>query len=242
MTGYTRIERTLDQIRKLEIDTNIQPNNPNSCLVKLGNTHVLCSAVIEDKVPGFLRNSGKGWLTAEYGMLPSSTNERVDREAARGKQSGRTQEIQRLIGRSLRCAVNLDVLGEKTIKIDCDVISADGGTRTASIIGGYVSLARAVNAYKKKYNISNQIIVNQIGAISIGVVKGTVCIDLDYPEDSSAEVDCNVVMSGDGQFIEFQSTGEEAKFTKQTILDFIDLVEKAMQEINKIQDSAISIA
>ena len=242
MTGYTRIERTLDQIRKLEIDTNIQPNNPNSCLVKLGNTHVLCSAVIEDKVPGFLRNSGKGWLTAEYGMLPSSTNERVDREAARGKQSGRTQEIQRLIGRSLRCAVNLDVLGEKTIKIDCDVISADGGTRTASIIGGYVSLARAVNAYKKKYNISNQIIVNQIGAISIGVVKGTVCIDLDYPEDSSAEVDCNVVMSGDGQFIEFQSTGEEAKFTKQTILDFIDLVEKAMPEIHKIQDSAISIA
>jgi ribonuclease PH len=242
MTGYTRIERTLDQIRKLEIDTNIQPNNPNSCLVKLGNTHVLCSAVIEDKVPGFLRNSGKGWLTAEYGMLPSSTNERVDREAARGKQAGRTQEIQRLIGRSLRCAVNLDVLGEKTIKIDCDVISADGGTRTASIIGGYVSLARAVNAYKKKYNISNQIIVNQIGAISIGVVKGTVCIDLDYPEDSSAEVDCNVVMSGDGQFIEFQSTGEEAKFTKQTILDFIDLVEKAMPEINKIQDSAISIA
>jgi ribonuclease PH len=242
MTGYTRIERTLDQIRKLEIDTNIQPNNPNSCLVKLGNTHVLCSAVIEDKVPGFLRKSGKGWLTAEYGMLPSSTNERVDREAARGKQSGRTQEIQRLIGRSLRCAVNLDVLGEKTIKIDCDVISADGGTRTASIIGGYVSLARAVNAYKKKYNISNQIIVNQIGAISIGVVKGTVCIDLDYPEDSSAEVDCNVVMSGDGQFIEFQSTGEEAKFTKQTILDFIDLVEKAMPEINKIQDSAISIA
>jgi len=242
MTGYTRIERTLDQIRKLEIDTNIQPNNPNSCLVKLGNTHVLCSAVIEDKVPGFLRNSGKGWLTAEYGMLPSSTNERVDREAARGKQSGRTQEIQRLIGRSLRCAVNLDVLGEKTIKIDCDVISADGGTRTASIIGGYVSLARTVNAYKKKYNISNQIIVNQIGAISIGVVKGTVCIDLDYPEDSSAEVDCNVVMSGDGQFIEFQSTGEEAKFTKQTILDFIDLVEKAMPEIHKIQDSAISIA
>jgi len=242
MTGYTRIERTLDQIRKLEIDTNIQPNNPNSCLVKLGNTHVLCSAVIEDKVPGFLRNSGKGWLTAEYGMLPSSTNERVDREAARGKQSGRTQEIQRLIGRSLRCAVNLDVLGEKTIKIDCDVISADGGTRTASIIGGYVSLARTVNAYKKKYNISNQIIVNQIGAISIGVVKGTVCIDLDYPEDSSAEVDCNVVMSGDGQFIEFQSTSEEAKFTKQTILDFIDLVEKAMPEIHKIQDSAISIA
>jgi ribonuclease PH len=241
MSGYTRIERNLDEIRELIIEPHIQPNNSNSCLVKLGNTHVLCSAVIEDRVPGFLRNTGKGWLTAEYGMLPSSTNERVDREAARGKQSGRTQEIQRLIGRSLRCAVNLDILGEKTIKIDCDVISADGGTRTASIIGGYVSLARAINSYKKKYNLNNSIIVNQIAAISVGVVKGTACIDLNYPEDSSAEVDCNVVMSGDGQFIEFQSTGEEAKFTKQTILDFIELVEKVMPVINKAQDTAISV-
>jgi|TARA_B110000114_G_scaffold177110_1_gene208526 ribonuclease PH len=241
MSGYTRIERGLDQIRNLEIDPHIQPNNPNSCLVKLGNTHVLCSAVIEDKVPGFLRNSGKGWLTAEYGMLPSSTNERVDREAARGKQSGRTQEIQRLIGRSLRCAVNLGALGEKTIKVDCDVISADGGTRTASIIGGYVSLARAINSYKRRFNLNSQIIINQIGAISVGVVKGTSCIDLDYPEDSAAEVDCNVVMSDDGKFIEFQSTGEEAKFTKETILEFISLVEKSMPEINKIQNSAISV-
>ena len=241
MSGYTRIERGLDQIRNLEIDPHIQPNNPNSCLVKLGNTHVLCSAVIEDKVPGFLRNSGKGWLTAEYGMLPSSTNERVDREAARGKQSGRTQEIQRLIGRSLRCAVNLGALGEKTIKVDCDVISADGGTRTASIIGGYVSLARAINSYKRRFNLNSQIIINQIGAISVGVVKGTSCIDLDYPEDSAAEVDCNVVMSDDGKFIEFQSTGEEAKFTKETLLEFISLVEKSMPEINKIQNSAISV-
>ena len=160
MSGYTRIERKLDEIRTLIIEPHIQPNNPNSCLVKLGNTHVLCSAVIEDRVPGFLRNSGKGWLTAEYGMLPSSTNERVDREAARGKQSGRTQEIQRLIGRSLRCAVNLDILGEKTIKVDCDVISADGGTRTASIIGGYVSLTRAINLYKKKYNLNNLYLIS----------------------------------------------------------------------------------
>jgi len=211
-------------------------------LVKLGNTHVLCSAVIEDKVPSFLRNSGKGWLTAEYGMLPSSTDQRVDREAARGKQSGRTQEIQRLIGRSLRCAVNLNLLGEKTIKVDCDVISADGGTRTASIIGGYVSLARSINVYKKNYNLNSQIIVNQIAAISVGVVNGTPCVDLNYPEDSNAEVDCNVVMSGDGNFIEFQSTGEEAKFSKQTILDFIQLVEKVMPGINKIQNKAISIA
>ena len=241
MSGYTRIERSLDQIRKLEIDSNIQPNNPNSCLIKLGKTHVLCSAVVEDKVPGFLRNTGKGWLTAEYGMLPSSTNERVDREASRGKQSGRTQEIQRLIGRSLRCAVNLNVLGEKTIKIDCDVISADGGTRTASIIGGYVSLARAINSYKKKYNLNSEILINQIGAISVGMVKGTPCIDLDYPEDSAAEVDCNVVMSDDGKFIEFQSSGEESKFTKETILDFIALVEKSMPEINKVQTLAIRI-
>ena len=242
MSGYSRSDRSLDDIRGLDIITNIQPNNKSSCLVKLGNTHVLCSAVIEDKVPSFLRNSGKGWLTAEYGMLPSSTDQRVDREAARGKQSGRTQEIQRLIGRSLRCAVNLNLLGEKTIKVDCDVISADGGTRTASIIGGYVSLARSINVYKKNYNLNSQIIVNQIAAISVGVVSGTPCVDLNYPEDSNAEVDCNVVMSGDGNFIEFQSTGEEAKFSKQTILDFIQLVEKVMPEINKIQNKAISIA
>ena len=239
MSAYIRNNRELNQIRSLEIIPNFQPNNPSSCLVRLGNTHVCCSAILEDRVPGFLRNSGKGWLTAEYGMLPSSTNERMDREAAKGKQSGRTQEIQRLIGRSLRCAVNLDVLGEKTIKVDCDVISADGGTRTASIIGGYVSLVRAVNQYKKNFNLSKSILTNQIAAISVGVVKGTPCIDLDYIEDSSAEVDCNVVMANDGQFIEFQSTGEEAKFSKKTILDFIDLVESSMPDIFQIQNAAI---
>ena len=239
MSTYKRNDRDLNKIRSLEITPNFQPNNQSSCLVKLGNTHVCCSAILEDRVPGFLRNSGKGWLTAEYGMLPSSTSERMDREAAKGRQSGRTQEIQRLIGRSLRCAVNLDILGEKTIKIDCDVISADGGTRTASIIGGYVSLVRAVNLYKSNFNVTKGIITNQIAAISVGVVKGTPCIDLDYIEDSSAEVDCNVVMANDGQFIEFQSTGEEAKFSKKTILDFIELVEGSMPEIFAIQDQAI---
>ena len=163
----------------------------------------------------------------------------MDREAAKGRQSGRTQEIQRLIGRSFRCAVNLDILGEKTIKIDCDVISADGGTRTASIIGGYVSLVRAVNYYKSNFNITKHIITNQIAAISVGVVKGIPCIDLDYIEDSNAEVDCNVVMANDGQFIEFQSTGEEAKFSKKTILDFIELVEGSMPDIFAIQNQAI---
>ena len=179
MSTYTRNDRELNKIRSLEITPNFQPNNQSSCLVQLGNTHVCCSAILEDRVPGFLRNSGKGWLTAEYGMLPSSTSERMDREAAKGRQSGRTQEIQRLIGRSLRCAVNLDILGEKTIKIDCDVISADGGTRTASIIGGYVSLVRAVNHYKTQFNITKGIITNQVAAISVGVVKGTPCIDLE---------------------------------------------------------------
>jgi ribonuclease PH len=239
MSTYKRNDRELNKIRSLEITPNFQPNNQSSCLVKLGNTHVCCSAILEDRVPGFLRNSGKGWLTAEYGMLPSSTSERMDREAAKGRQSGRTQEIQRLIGRSLRCAVNLDILGEKTIKIDCDVISADGGTRTASIIGGYVSLVRAVNNYKNQFNLTKGIITNQVAAISVGVVKGTPCIDLDYIEDSSAEVDCNVVMANDGQFIEFQSTGEEAKFSKKTILDFIELVEGSMPEIFAIQNQAI---
>ena len=239
MSTFKRNDRELNKIRSLEITPNFQPNNQSSCLVKLGNTHVCCSAILEDRVPGFLRNSGKGWLTAEYGMLPSSTSERMDREAAKGKQSGRTQEIQRLIGRSLRCAVNLDILGEKTIKIDCDVISADGGTRTASIIGGYVSLVRAINSYKSNFNITKSIITNQVAAISVGVVKGTACIDLDYVEDSSAEVDCNVVMASDGQFIEFQSTGEEAKFSKKTILDFIELVEKSMPNIFAIQNQAI---
>ena len=239
MSTYKRNDRGLNKIRPLEITPNFQPNNRSSCLVKLGNTHVCCSAILEDRVPSFLRNSGKGWLTAEYGMLPSSTSERMDREAAKGRQSGRTQEIQRLIGRSLRCAVNLDILGEKTIKIDCDVISADGGTRTASIIGGYVSLARAINYYKSNFNITKGIITNQIAAISVGVVKGTSCIDLDYIEDSSAEVDCNVVMANDGQFIEFQSTGEEAKFSKKTILDFIELVENSMPDIFAIQNQAI---
>jgi ribonuclease PH len=239
MSTYKRNDRELNKIRSLEITPNFQPNNQSSCLVKLGNTHVCCSAILEDRVPGFLRNSGKGWLTAEYGMLPSSTSERMDREAAKGRQSGRTQEIQRLIGRSLRCAVNLDTLGEKTIKVDCDVISADGGTRTASIIGGYVSLVRAINNYKSNFNITKGIVTNQIAAISVGVVKGTPCIDLDYLEDSGAEVDCNVVMANDGQFIEFQSTGEEAKFSKKTILDFIELVEGSMPDIFAIQNQAI---
>ena len=232
-------DRAFDQLRDVNVETGIISNAEGSALIKFGNTHVICTASIENSVPRWMKNSNEGWITAEYGMLPRSTHERMGREAARGKQSGRTQEIQRLIGRSLRCAVNLDILGEKTIKIDCDVINADGGTRTASIIGGYVSLVRSINEFKNKFNLSKAIIVNQVAAISVGVVKGTSCIDLNYIEDSSAEVDCNVVMSNDGQFIEFQSTGEEAKFSKKTILDFIELVEGSMPGIFAIQNQAI---
>ena len=234
-----REKRTFKESREISFETGVNIHAEGSCLVKFGNTHVFCTASVDEKTPHWLKNSGKGWVTAEYGMLPRSTNIRIEREAAKGKQGGRTQEIQRLIGRSLRCAVNLDILGEKTIKIDCDVISADGGTRTASIIGGYVSLVRAVNHYKSNFNITKGIITNQIAAISVGVVKGTPCIDLDYIEDSSAEVDCNVVMANDGQFIEFQSTGEEAKFSKKTILDFIELVEGSMPDIFAIQNQSI---
>ena len=234
-----RSNRKFNELRNIKVEVDFMKNAFSSCLIEFGLTKVICSVTIEEKVPRWLKGTNKGWLTAEYGMLPSSTSERMDREAAKGRQSGRTQEIQRLIGRSLRCAVNLDILGEKTIKIDCDVISADGGTRTASIIGGYVSLVRAVNHYKSKFNITKGIITNQIAAISVGVVKGTPCIDLDYIEDSSAEVDCNVVMANDGQFIEFQSTGEEAKFSKKTILDFIELVEGSMPGIFVIQNQAI---
>ena len=232
-------DRSNNQLRDITIEPNINIHAEGSVLISFGNTKVICNASIENNVPRWMKNSDEGWVTGEYGMLPRSTNERMSREAARGKQSGRTQEIQRLIGRSLRCAVNLDILGEKTIKIDCDVISADGGTRTASIIGGYVSLVRAVNHYKTQFNITKGIITNQVAAISVGVVKGTPCIDLDYIEDSSAEVDCNVVMANDGQFIEFQSTGEEAKFSKKTILDFIELVEGSMPDIFAIQNQAI---
>ena len=232
-------DRPLNKLREISLEININIHAEGSVLVSFGNTKVICTASIEHNVPRWMKNSDEGWVTAEYGMLPSSTSERMDREAAKGRQSGRTQEIQRLIGRSLRCAVNLDILGEKTIKIDCDVISADGGTRTASIIGGYVSLVRSINEFKNKFNLSKAIIVNQVAAISVGVVKGTSCIDLNYIEDSSAEVDCNVVMANDGQFIEFQSTGEEAKFSKKTIMSFIELVEGSMPEIFNIQNLAI---
>ena len=241
MSAYKRNHRELNQIRSLEISPNFQPNNQSSCLVKLGNTHVCCSAIIEDRVPGFLRNSGKGWLTAEYGMLPRSTNTRIDREAARGKQSGRTQEIQRLIGRSLRSIVDLHNLGERQIKIDCDVIQADGGTRTASISGGFVALYQAVEVLKKNYNIQKPIIKDFMAAVSVGIVEGKPNLDLDYEEDAKAQVDANFVICESGKIAEIQSTGEEYFFSRDQFNLLFELADKGISEIILKQKECLSL-
>ena len=205
MSGYSRNDRELSKIRNLEIIPGFQPNNQSSCLVKLGDTHVCCSAIIEDRVPGFLRNSGKGWLTAEYGMLPRSTNERMSREAKSGKQSGRTQEIQRLIGRSLRASLDLNQMNEKQILIDCDVIQADGGTRTASITGGWVVLNLCIQKMMRIGLIKRNPLQSQIAAISCGILDNEVIIDLDYDEDSSADVDANLVFTNNFINLDFQT-------------------------------------
>jgi len=208
-----RKDRNFDQLRDITFETNVNLHAEGSCLVKFGNTHVMCTASIDEKTPPWLRNSGKGWVTAEYGMLPRSTNTRIDREAARGKQSGRTQEIQRLIGRSLRSVTNLQELGERQIKIDCDVIQADGGTRTASISGGFVALYQAIEKLKKNYNIQQKIIKNYVAAISVGIVDNKPCLDLDYEEDSAAQVDANFVICDNEKLSEIQVTGEEFFFS-----------------------------
>ena len=207
-----RKDRNFDQLRDVTFETNVNLHAEGSCLVKFGNTHVMCTASIDEKTPPWLRNSGKGWVTAEYGMLPRSTNTRIDREAARGKQSGRTQEIQRLIGRSLRSVTNLQELGERQIKIDCDVIQADGGTRTASISGGFVALYQAVEKLRKNYNIQQKIIKNYVAAISVGIVDNKPLLDLDYEEDSAAQVDGNFVICDNEKLSEIQVTGEEFFF------------------------------
>ena len=207
-----RKDRSFNEMREISFEKNVNIHADGSCLVKFGNTHVLCLATIDEKVPHWLKNTGKGWITAEYGMLPRSTNTRMDREAAKGKQSGRTQEIQRLIGRSLRSITSLSDLGEKQIKIDCDVIQADGGTRTASISGAFVSLYIAIKKLRENYNIQKPIIKNYIAAVSTGIIDNKPLLDLDYNEDSAAEVDANFVMTATKQISEIQITGEEFLF------------------------------
>jgi ribonuclease PH len=234
-----RKDRNFDQLRDVTFETNVNLHAEGSCLVKFGNTHVICTASIDEKTPPWLRNSGKGWVTAEYGMLPRSTNTRIDREAARGKQSGRTQEIQRLIGRSLRSVVNLKELGERQIKIDCDVLQADGGTRTASISGGFVALYQAVEKLKKNYNIQQQIIKNYVAAISVGIVDNKPCLDLDYEEDSSAQVDANFVICDNEKLSEIQVTGEEFFFSSDQYQELYKLAQIGINQIISKQKNVL---
>ena len=234
-----RKDRNFDQLRDVTFETNVNLHAEGSCLVKFGNTHVMCTASIDEKTPPWLRNSGKGWVTAEYGMLPRSTNTRIDREAARGKQSGRTQEIQRLIGRSLRSVTNLEELGERQIKIDCDVIQADGGTRTASISGGFVALYQAIDKLRKNYNIQQKIIKNYVAAISVGIVDSKTCLDLNYEEDSAAQVDANFVICDNEKLSEIQVTGEEFFFSSDQYQELYRLAQIGINQIISKQKSVL---
>ena len=235
-----RKDRSFSQMREISFEKNVNIHADGSCMVKFGNTHVLCLATIDEKVPHWLKNTGKGWVTAEYGMLPRSTNTRMDREAAKGRQSGRTQEIQRLIGRSLRSIVDFTNLGERQIKIDCDVIQADGGTRTASISGGFISLYLAIKKLKDNYNIQKPIIKNFIGAVSAGIIDGKPLLDLNYIEDSEAQVDANFVICENGEISEIQVTGEEFFFSDNQFNEIFRLAKKGINEIIELQKKVLS--
>lgn len=232
--------RATDELRQISIERNYTAHAEGSVLISCGNTKVLCNATVEERIPRFLKGKGQGWITAEYGMLPRSTNSRMGREAARGKQSGRTQEIQRLIGRSLRAAVDLTKLGEHSITLDCDVIQADGGTRTASITGAYVALADAINHMLANKLIKENPIERQIASVSVGVYDGTPVLDLDYPEDSTAETDMNVIMDINGNFIEVQGTAEGAPFTPDEMSAMIALAGKGIGELIEKQTAALN--
>ena len=233
-----RQNRTFQELRPISFKIGVNIHAEGSCLVKFGNTQVLCTASIDEKTPHWLKNSGKGWVTAEYGMLPRSTNTRIDREAAKGKQSGRTQEIQRLIGRSLRSVVNLENLGERQIKIDCDVIQADGGTRTASISGGFVALYQAILLLQKNYNIQKPIVKEFVAAVSAGIIADQPNLDLDYNEDSLAQVDANFIICESGKIAEIQVTGEEYFFSDEQFQLIFNLAKKGVPEIIQKQKEA----
>lgn len=228
------------QLRPVVITPGYIKHADGSVLIEVGDTRVICTAKLEDKVPPFLRNSGKGWITAEYGMLPSSSQVRISREAARGRIGGRTHEIQRLIGRSLRAIADLEQLGERTVWIDCDVIQADGGTRTASITGAYVALVEASRRWMKQGAIRNDPIKDSVAAVSVGVVGGKVFLDLTYEEDSRAEVDMNFVMTGSGKFVEVQGTAESAPFTKSRLDRMADTAEQGIRELLKMQKKILA--
>jgi ribonuclease PH len=232
--------REFDELRALEFTRQFTCHAEGSVLVSFGRTRVICTASISPGVPGFLRGKGQGWLTAEYGMLPRSTGSRMDREAARGKQSGRTVEIQRLIGRSLRAAIDLSALGENTLQIDCDVIQADGGTRTASISGACVAVVDAINGLQREKKLTTDPLRHLVAAVSVGIWRGQPVVDLDYAEDSTADSDVNVVMAEGGGLIEVQGTAEGATFDRGALSEMLDLAEKAGAEIVAAQRSALA--
>ncbi|HSJ47861.1 MAG TPA: ribonuclease PH [Gammaproteobacteria bacterium] len=233
-------ERAPDAMRSVKITRHYTKHAEGSVLIEFGDTKVLCTASVEERVPGFLRGKGQGWITAEYGMLPRSTGSRMDREAARGKQGGRTMEIQRLIGRSLRAVADLKALGERSITIDCDVIQADGGTRTASITGGYVALADAVAHLRKEGLINSDPLRQYVGSVSVGIYQGTPVLDLDYAEDCNAETDMNVVMNDAGQFIEVQGTAEGHPFSQDELNAMLTLAKKGIGELIERQRAALA--
>ena len=232
--------RAPDQMRELKFEPGFTRHAEGSCLVSFGDTRVLCTASIEDKVPPFLRGKGQGWVTAEYGMLPRATHTRGSREAARGKQSGRTQEIQRLIGRSLRAVVDLPRLGERQVIVDCDVIQADGGTRTASITGAWVALADCIAWMKTRNMLKANVLRDNVAAISCGIYKGTPVLDLDYAEDSEADTDANFVMTGDGRIIEVQGTAEKTPFSQDEFLALMDLARKGVARLVDLQKLSVA--
>jgi ribonuclease PH len=240
MTKPRSFERPHNGLRPVTLQAGISRHAEGSCMVSFGNTKVLCTASVESNPPSFLRGTGQGWVTAEYGMLPRSTGSRNPREAAKGKQSGRTQEIQRLIGRSLRAICDLSALGERQITIDCDVIEADGGTRTASITGAYVALAQAIHYMLQEKMITKNPLTSSVCAVSCGVVNGVALLDLDYSEDSTADVDANFVLAGDGNMIEIQSTAEKNTFSEAEFFSLLNLAKEASLTLTHLQNEAIA--
>ena len=232
--------RRPDELRPVSLEIDVNRYAEGSCLARFGNTHVLCTATVEDRVPGWLKGGGQGWVTAEYGMLPRATDQRTDREAARGRQTGRTQEIQRLVGRSLRAVTNLKALGELQIRIDCDVLQADGGTRTAAITGGYVALAVACRHLQEIKALAAWPLQGGVAAISCGLVAGEPRLDLDYEEDSGAEADANFVLTADGNLVEVQATAERATFSQDQLLALLSLAHKGTTELSSLQQQALT--
>ncbi|AVX02798.1 tRNA nucleotidyltransferase [Maritalea myrionectae] len=233
-------KRVPDQLRTVKIERNVSNHAEGSCMISFGNTRVLCTASVETNLPPWRRGQGVGWVTAEYGMLPRSTGQRMRREATAGKQSGRTQEIQRLIGRSLRAVVDMQALGENQITVDCDVIEADGGTRTAAITGAFIAMSDAVAWMKEREIVGDNVIRDHLAAVSCGVYQGTPVLDLDYDEDSSAETDANFVMTGAGKFVEIQGTAEEEPFSADELQSLIGLAQKGISELVEMQKRVLN--